>query len=124
MGRIYTITDLTREFGVTTRTLRYYEAEGLLHPNRRGRQRLFPASERIRLKLILRGKRLGLSLSEIRDIIDMYREPPGEAGQLHLLMEKIAERRAELKQKQQDIRVTLKELDKVERGCRARLEEL
>lgn len=120
----YGITELTREFGVSTRTIRFYEDEGMLHPVRDGRHRLFHPRDRTRLKLILRGKRLGLSLAEIREIIDMYDARPGEAGQLNLLIGKIADRRDDLVQKQRDIEKTLKELDEVERDCRARLSEL
>ena len=124
MQRYYTITQLTQEFGVTTRTLRFYEAEGFLKPQRRGRQRLYRPGDRTRLKLILRGKRLGFSLAEIRDIITMYDKAPGEAGQLQLLVDRIASRRSELLVKRQDIDLTLSELDEVEKGCRARLVEL
>lgn len=122
--RYATITQVTREFDVTTRTLRFYEAEGMLTPLRRGRSRLYSQRERTRLKLILRGKRLGLSLAEIREIIDMYDAEPGEEGQLSLLVEKIADRRDALRQKQRDIEITLRELDEVEQRCRERLEQL
>ena len=92
---------------MTTRTLRFYEQEGLIDPLRRGRTRLYRPADRIRLKLILRGKRLGFSLSEIREIVNMYDEPPGERGQLNLLISRIEERRAELLQKRRDIDATL-----------------
>lgn len=124
MRQFYTITELTREFGITTRTLRFYEDEGMLSPARRGRQRLYSVPDRTRLKLILRGKRLGFSLAEIRDIVSMYEKPPGEAGQLNLLIEKIGERRADLLQKRRDIEITLRDLDDVEAGCRTRLEAM
>jgi len=123
-SRYFSITELTREFGITTRTLRFYEAEGLLNPLRKGRYRLFNQRERTRLKLILRGKRLGLSLADIREIIDMYGAEPGEAGQLELLIGKIAERRAELEQKRRDIELTLDELEQVEAKCLERLKQL
>jgi DNA-binding transcriptional MerR regulator len=122
--RLYSITELTREFDITTRTLRFYEGEGMLSPLRRGRTRLYSQRERTRLKLILRGKRLGLSLADIREIIDMYDAVPGEEGQLRLLIEKIAQRREELMQKQRDLEVTLKELEEVEQCCVERLGEL
>ncbi|MBD8890135.1 MerR family transcriptional regulator [Roseibium litorale] len=122
--RFYTITQLTQEFAITTRTLRFYEAQGLLAPQRRGRQRLYSPADRTRLKLILRGKRLGFSLSEISEMIGMYGKAPGEAGQLRLLMEKITARRAELLEKRRDIGLTLKELDEVEAGARARMAEI
>lgn len=120
----WTITDLAREFDVTPRTVRYYEAEGMLSPERRGTQRIYRSRDRVRLKLILRGKRLGFSLAEIRDIIDLYDSEPGEAGQLSHFLDKIAERRAALDQMRRDIDITLDELARVEHSCRARLREL
>ena len=124
MKELYSITELTREFGVTTRTLRFYEDEGLIAPIRQGRTRLYPPAERTRVKLILRGKRLGFSLAEIREIIDMYRAPPGEAGQLQLLIDKIDERRKELLEKRRDIDQALAELETVEANCRDRLGQI
>ena len=123
-ARIYTITELTREFGVSTRTLRFYEDEGLLHPLRRGRTRLFRPSDRHLLKQILRGKRLGFSIAEIHEIIQMYKEPPGEAGQLRLLMKRVEEKARGLRQKRRDIDDTLDELDAIEESCIERLAEL
>ena len=122
--KYFGITELTREFDITTRTIRFYEDEGMISPKRDGRHRLFSHSDRVRLKLILRGKRLGLSLAEIREIIGMYDAEPGETGQLTLLVEKIAERRDELFQKRKDIETTLEELEAVEAKCRLRLAEL
>lgn len=124
MQRYFTITQLTQEFDITTRTLRFYEAQGLVTPQRRGRQRLYTPGDRTRIKLILRGKRLGFSLAEIKELIGMYGSAPGESGQLRLLMERIADRRAELMEKQRDIELTLLELDDVEAGAKARMEEL
>ena len=120
----YTITDLTREFGVSTRTIRFYEDEGLISPLRRGRTRLFRQSDRRLLSFILRGKRLGFSIAEIREIKDMYKEPPGEAGQLRLLMAKVKEKRGELEQKRRAIEETLRELEQVEETSLARLAEI
>lgn len=120
----YTITELTREFGVSTRTIRFYEDEGLIHPVRRGRTRLFRPAERRLLSFILRGKRLGFSIAEIREILQMYKEPPGEAGQLRLLIARVSEKRDELAQKRKDIEETLSELDSVEEASLARLAEL
>lgn len=124
MQPYFTISQLTQEFGITTRTLRFYEAEGLVKPIRRGRQRLFRPGDRTRIKLILRGKRLGFSLAEIRDIITMYDKAPGEAGQIGLLMRRIGSRRAELLEKRRDIDLTLADLDQVAAGCLKRLAEL
>ena len=114
----FSISELSREFDVTTRAIRFYEDEGLLEPHRQGRQRVYSSRDRIRLKLILRGKRLGFSLSEIGDIIDMYDSEPGEVGQLGYFIEKISLRRKTLKQQRDDIDVTLKELDNIEKQCR------
>ncbi|MEE4013376.1 MerR family DNA-binding transcriptional regulator [Roseibium sp. FZY0029] len=121
MQRYFTITQLTQEFDITTRTLRFYEAQGLVSPTRRGRQRLYTPGDRTRIKLILRGKRLGFSLNEIKEMIEMYGSAPGEAGQLRLLLDRIAARRAELLEKQRDIELTLVELDDVEAGAKARM---
>lgn len=124
MRDYYTITELTHEFDISTRTLRFYEDEGLIKPARRGRTRLFRPSDRRLLKQILRGKRLGFSIAEIREVIQMYREPPGEAGQLRLLIQRVEEKRQELHQKRQDIDDTLSELDQVEEACISRMAEL
>ena len=120
----YTITELTREFGISTRTIRFYEDAGLINPVRRGRTRLFRNSDRRLLSFILRGKRLGFSIAEIREIMQMYKSPPGEEGQLKLLMNRVTEKRAELEQKRRDIEETLAELDQVEEASLARLAEL
>ncbi len=124
MREFYTITELTREFDISTRTLRFYEDEGLIAPVRRGRTRLFRPSDRVLIKQIMRGKRLGFSIAEIREIIQMYKTPPGEAGQLHTIVEKVEEKRAELRQKRKDIEETLAELDAVEEACVNRLAEM
>ncbi len=124
MRDYYTITELTREFGISTRTLRFYEDEGLIAPMRRGRTRLFRPADRRLVKQILRGKRLGFSIAEIREIIQMYREPPGEAGQLRLLIKRVDEKRDDLRQKRRDLEETLGELDRIEEACVERLAEL
>ena len=120
----YTITDLTREFDISTRTIRFYEDEGLIQPLRRGRTRLFRPSDRRLLMFILRGKRLGFSIAEIREIIGMYKESPGEQGQLKLLLKRVHEKREILMQKRRDIEETIGELDQVEEQCLARMAEL
>ncbi len=124
MREYYTITELTREFGISTRTLRFYEDEGLIQPVRRGRTRLFRPSDRHLVRQILRGKRLGFSIAEIREIISMYKAPPDEAGQLKAIIAGIEERRNELRQKRRDIEETLGELDQAEEACVGRLAEL
>jgi len=120
----YSITDLTKEFDVSTRTIRFYEDEGLITPLRQGRTRLFRPSDRRLLMFILRGKRLGFSIAEIQEIMSMYKEPPGEAGQLELLINRVTEKRDQLKQKRQDIEETISEFDQIEEQCLERLAEL
>ncbi|WP_309084474.1 MerR family DNA-binding transcriptional regulator [Chelativorans sp.] len=124
MREYYTITELTREFGISTRTLRFYEDEGLIHPVRRGRTRLYRPSDRHLVRQILRGRRLGFSINEIREIIQVYKTPPGEVAQLHLLIQKIEEKRQDLRQKRRDLEDTLQELDRAEEACVERLAEL
>jgi DNA-binding transcriptional MerR regulator len=117
----YTISDLAREFALTTRAIRFYEDEGLLAPRRSGRSRIYGERERVRIKLILRGKRLGLSLSEIRELLDLYQATRSERPQLLKFLQVLAERRAMLRQQQEDIAIVLSEIDSLERQCRKRL---
>jgi DNA-binding transcriptional MerR regulator len=124
LNKYYTITELTREFGVSTRTLRSYEDEGLVQPERRGRTRLFRQADRRLIQEILRGRRIGFTIAEIREIIQVYKDPPGEEGQLKLLMKRVDEKRNELRQKRKDIEETLNELDNVEEACLTRLAEI
>ena len=124
MREYYTIAELTREFDLSTRTLRFYEDEGLISPVRRGRTRMFRPSDRHLIRQIMRGKRLGFSINEIREIIQMYREPPGEVGQLKLMVKRSEEKREELRQKRRDLEETLAELDQAEESCVERLVEL
>jgi DNA-binding transcriptional MerR regulator len=121
MTERYSITDLAREFDITTRTIRFYEDEGLLTPERQGQTRIYRPRDRTRLRLILRGKRLGFSLKEIAEIIDLYDSEPGEIAQLSHFLEKIAERRSALARQREDIDIILAELDTVEAQCRSRL---
>ena len=120
----FSISDLAREFGVTTRAIRFYEDEGLLSPGRSGRQRVYTSRDHVRLKLIVRGKRLGFSLSEVREIIEMYDLDSGESGQLRYFLEQIKNRREVLKQQRHDIELTLDELDSIESECKHRLSAL
>jgi DNA-binding transcriptional MerR regulator len=118
------ITQLAGEYAVTLRTIRHYEALGLLNPERRGTTRVFHRRDRIRLELILRGRRLGFSLDEIARIVNMYDEQPGEAGQLEYLLDQIEVRRAELARMRVDIEQTERDLAEVERHCRESLKQL
>ena len=115
--RTWTIAELAEEFDVTHRTIRFYEDRGLVAPERVGTRRVYHPRDRVRLALILRGKRLGFDLAEIARIVDMYDQEPGEEGQLRYLLDQIERRRAELEQRRRDIEVTLAELDDVERRC-------
>jgi DNA-binding transcriptional MerR regulator len=120
----WTIAEIAEEFGVSHRTVRYYEDKGLVTPERRGTARIFHPRDHVRLALILRGKRLGFPLDEIRRIVDMYDEQPGEAGQLTYLLGQIGDRRAELEQRRRDVDAALTELDELERRCRDDLASL
>jgi DNA-binding transcriptional MerR regulator len=114
----YTITDLAREFGLTTRAIRFYEDQGLLSPQRAGRSRIYGNRDRVRLKLTLRGKRLGLSLSEIRELIDMYDAATGDQAQLERFIEVLEKRRGALEQQREDIEAVLEEITSFEQQCR------
>ena len=118
---IYTISDLALEFALTTRAIRHYEDEGLLAPLRRGQTRIYGERERTRIKLILRGKRLGLALSEIRELFDIYAAAGNERPQLAKFQQMLADRRAMLLQQREDIDAVLAEIGVLERDCRRRL---
>lgn len=124
MTKLYSITEMTREFDISTRTLRFYEDEGLIHPERRGRTRLYRPADRHLIAQILRGRRIGFTVAEIREIIQVYKEPPGEVGQLKLLMKRVEERRDSLRQKRKDIDETIGELDVIEEACLNRMAEI
>jgi DNA-binding transcriptional MerR regulator len=117
----YTITELANEFAITQRAIRFYEDQGLLNPQRKGRTRVYLAGDRVRLKLTLRGKRLGFSLSEIRDMFELYEEAHDEKPQLSRFLALLAQRRAQLEQQREDIEDLLAEIHAYERQCRARL---
>ena len=118
-GKTLTISSLSKEFNITSRTLRHYEECGLLSPERQGTQRRYDYRDKVRLKLILRGKRIGFSLGEIKEIIDLYDLPEGEQKQTSFLLEKISLRRDALKQQQDDIVRMLAELDDIEKKLTA-----
>ena len=118
MMTTYSITDLAREFSVTTRTIRHYEDEGLLSPHREGTNRQFSTRDRVRLKLALRGKRLGFSLAEIRELFDLYDLAHDEKRQLQEFLTKLAKRRAMIEQQREDMEVMLNELTFFENQCR------
>lgn len=117
----YSITELAREFGITTRAIRFYEDQGLLAPSREGLTRIYSERDRVRLKLVLRGKRLGFTLKEIAAILDMYDAEPGESGQLQYMLDRLQDQREVLEKHRNDIDLTLAELDVIESQCRQRL---
>ncbi|ARP79458.1 MerR family transcriptional regulator [Bordetella genomosp. 8] len=119
----WTISELAREFDITPRTIRFYEDQGIVSPSREGRNRVYDARDRTRLKLALRGKRLGLQLSEIRTLIDMY-DGPGdtEAQQLRQYLAVLTRHRDALERQRQDIEETLGEIAAQEAECRRLLD--
>ena len=123
MSRTYTISDLAQEFDITTRTIRFYEERGYINPKRNGTQRVYDSADRTSLRLILRGKRLGLSLEETADMIRMYNEPGGNRKQLKKFITRIGEKRAEMERKRMDLEKMLSELRRVEERARATLRE-
>jgi len=119
----YSISDLAREFALTTRAIRFYEDCGLVAPTRNGRARIYGERERVRIKLILRGKRLGLALSEIGELLDLYEIAHNERAQLTKFIALLGDRRARLLQQKEDIDAVLAEIAGIERECRRRLKE-
>ncbi|MFS0827037.1 MerR family transcriptional regulator [Pseudomonas phoenicis] len=113
----YSISDLSRELDITTRAIRFYEEQGLLTPERRGLERIYSARDKVTLKLILRGKRIGFSLAECRELIGLYDPASGNARQLNGMLAKIAERRAQLEQQMLDIQQMHLELDTAQERC-------
>ncbi|KQQ30995.1 MerR family transcriptional regulator [Duganella sp. Leaf126] len=117
----YTITELAREFDITARAIRFYEDQGLLSPSREGtggRNRVYTPRDRTRLKLTLRGKRLGLPLSEIRDLVDMYETPKDTTVQMTHFLGVLARHRENLEQQREDIDMTLAEITAHEEECK------
>ena len=118
---VFSITDLAQELDLTTRTIRFYEDKGLLRPARRGQQRVYTRADKTRLKLVLRGKRLGWPLNDIREMIELYDTPDGERKQLEVMLTKITQSRATLVQQREDIELALSEFDDIEARCREQL---
>jgi DNA-binding transcriptional MerR regulator len=118
---VYSIGELAAEFDVTARAIRFYEAEGLLAPRREGQRRIYTPRDRTRLKLTLRGKRLGLTLSEIRDLIDMYEPGRDERPQLERFLAVLEAHKAALERQREDIAAQLAELAAFEKRVRRQL---
>ena len=110
----YTISQLASEFDITTRTIRFYEEKGLLQPARRGQQRLYSGADRVRLNLILRGKRIGMSLQESQGIIEMYDPEHGNVEQLQQLLSNIEQKKSQLRAQLQDLQHMLAEMKEIQ----------
>jgi len=123
----YTITELAREFDITPRAIRFYEDQGLLSPSREGaggRNRVYTPRDRTRLKLTLRGKRIGLSLSEIKSLVDMYESPKDTAAQMNRFLGVLSQHRETLEQQREDIEMSLQEITSHEEECQRLLAAL
>ncbi|RVU40960.1 MerR family DNA-binding transcriptional regulator [Rheinheimera riviphila] len=121
--RTYSISELAKEFDITTRSIRFYEDQGLLTPLRQGQTRIYSKRDRVRLKLILRGKRLGFSLSETGQLFELYDADKSSVTQLTIMLKLIEQKKLELHQQMDDIKVVLMELVTVEKRCRETLVE-
>ena len=115
--RTYTISELAKEFGITTRTIRFYEEKGLLTPRRQGQRRIYSSADRVRITLIVRGKRIGMTLAECVEIIEMYDPQHNNQDQLNSLLATVDRRRALLEQQRRDIEDMLQGLDEVQALC-------
>ncbi|MDP7592359.1 MAG: MerR family DNA-binding transcriptional regulator [Litorilituus sp.] len=113
----YSISDLSKEFDITTRSIRFYEDQGLLAPTRKGQTRVYNQRDKVRLKLILRGKRLGFSLAETGRLFELYDADKSSATQLTSMMELIAKKKNDLKQQLDDINAVLIELNDLQDNC-------
>ncbi|MDF1832621.1 MAG: MerR family DNA-binding transcriptional regulator [Porticoccaceae bacterium] len=120
----YSISELAKEFGVTTRAIRHYEELQLLQPARQGQKRIYSPADRTKLKLIVRGKRIGLSLQESGELLHMYEPGSSNINQLERMLEYISTSRQKLSQQLRDITAMLDELDKAETGCKTELKSL
>ena len=120
----YTISDLAKEFEVTPRALRLYEESGLLEPQRNGQKRIYSERDRVRLRLIIRGKRIGCSLAEVKELFDMYDSSPGEAGQIKRLLEKLDERKQALELQRSELELSLADIEQIEQRALETLREL
>ena len=117
MSETWTITELAQEFDVTTRTIRFYEDKGLITPERLKQRRIYHLRDRVRLQLVMRGKRLGFSLDEIQEMIDLYDADPTESTQLKMFIVKLRERRKLLQRQRNDINKVISEIREREQQC-------
>lgn len=123
-ARSYSISELAKEFDVTTRSIRFYEDQGLLTPTRQGQTRIYSRQDKVRLKLTLRGKRLGFSLADIRELFDLYDADKSSRTQLRSMLSLIEEKRQTLGQQLEDIKMVLLELDAAKQRCQHALQQL
>lgn len=119
---LYSVTELADELGITARAIRFYETKGLIKPRRAGTTRVYSYRDRARMQLILRGKRLGFSLADIKEYLDMYDVDSSQAKQVKLLLEKVERRIGELEQQREDLETTLTELDEMRQECIANIQ--
>lgn len=126
MSQNYSISELAREFDITTRTIRFYEDKQLLKPARNGTTRVYSRADRTRLRLVLRGKRLGWQLDEIREIIELYdaKNGEGEKKQLEAMIRRLSQTRETLLAQQQDILESIAEIEELESNCLRQITEL
>ncbi|WP_151669872.1 MerR family transcriptional regulator [Nitrincola schmidtii] len=123
--RTYSISELASEFDITTRSIRFYEDEGLLKPERKGQTRIYSSKDRVRLKLILRGKRLGFSLAESKELFDLWDETEsGSERQLLKMLDTLGQKQRQLEQQLNDIQMAKIELESAQLRCEAALQEL
>lgn len=120
----YSIGELSKEFDITPRSIRFYEEQGLLAPERVGQTRVYRKKDHVRLKLILRGKRLGFSLSEVKTLFELYDDSSNSKPQLEAMLKMTREKRAIMLQQLDDIKMLMTELDDVEQRCREELAEI
>jgi DNA-binding transcriptional MerR regulator len=119
---LYSVTELANDLGITPRAIRFYETKGLIKPQRVGANRVYTYRDRARMQLILRGKRLGFTLADIKEYLDMYDIDPSKAQQVKLLLEKVERRIDELEQQREDLVTTLTELEEMRLECIANIE--
>lgn len=124
MVNLYTITQLTKEFDISTRTLRFYEDEGLIRPERRGRTRLYTGADRHRIDKILCARRVGFSVAEIAEMLKLQVELPDNTRQLRNVMDGIEKKRSDLRQQRRDLEMVIDDLDNLEDSCLAKLAEI
>lgn len=120
----YSISELSKEFDITTRSIRFYEDQGLISPTRKGQTRIYSQRDKVRLKLILRGKRLGFSLAETGRLFELYDVDKTSATQLSSMMTLITDKKSDLQQQLEDINAVLIELDDLESNCKTILDTL